>query len=244
MYYRHRSQLFSFTLALAPRLRPEADFSEMNELLHFNQLAEDFESGCFSTTPLQPPIPTAIAKEPLVITPYRSPAWLASFLLDLLASQNNPLLGQTARIVNEGHCEVGPDLVSELRAPHSAKEYLSAHYSAEFQILRHVALDSERYGAACLHYTRYRILSRIAGTLGLHLSKPSQPSTIQGLTFTYNDLIQWAEVNSGTFGNLKTLLACTDNLRARLNRSASATTDLLKSYDLDDCRFASKVVDL
>jgi hypothetical protein len=84
----------------------------MNELLDFNQLAEDLESGCFSTTPLQPLIPTAIAKEPLVITPYRSPAWLASFLLDLLASQNNALLRQTARIVNEGHCEVGPDLVS------------------------------------------------------------------------------------------------------------------------------------
>lgn len=115
--------------------------------------------------------------------------------------------------------------MSELRAPHSAKEYLSEHYSAELRILRHVALDSERYGAAYLHYTRYRILSWIAGTLGLHLSKPSQPSTIHGLTFTYNDLIQWAEVNSGTFGNLKTLLACTDNLRARLNRSASATTD-------------------
>ena len=103
----------------------------------------------------------------------------------------------------------------------SPEEFLTSQYSPELEILH--SLTGEGYGAAYIHYTRYRLLSRIANEIGLEISKPSQTATVGGVRLTYQALFEWAKVNAGSFGNKKSIMVQTEQARQDLANLANPT---------------------
>lgn len=96
----------------------------------------------------------------------------------------------------------------------SSAEFLTSRYSHELEILNSLTRDG--YGAAYIHYTRFRLLGRIATEIGLDISKPSQTATTSGVRLTYPALFEWATVNAGSFGNKKSIMAQTERARQDL----------------------------
>ncbi|KAJ7200759.1 hypothetical protein GGX14DRAFT_557420 [Mycena pura] len=103
----------------------------------------------------------------------------------------------------------------------SPAEFLASRYSAELKILQ--SLTDERYGTAYIYYTRYRILNRIATEIGLHIHRPSQMAMVDNVRLTYQALFEWAEVNSGSFGNVKAQIVEGEQIRQELSRLSSPT---------------------
>ncbi|KAJ6513772.1 hypothetical protein C8R47DRAFT_618755 [Mycena vitilis] len=104
---------------------------------------------------------------------------------------------------------------TSLPDPTTPAEYFSTLYAPELQIIG--SLDPARFGTAYIHFTRYRLLSRIAAATGLRLDKPAQPSSISlpspstaRLTLTYPSLLAWARIHPGVFGNHKALMVKAD----------------------------------
>ncbi|KAJ7205827.1 hypothetical protein GGX14DRAFT_397524 [Mycena pura] len=224
MYESQYGTFIFLTPIQAPQLAADADFeNEMNRMVDVAQLVTDLTSGQFSPSPMRTQSqrgvqsPTSSSQERL---PYQSPPWLSSFVDNILARQNVEIMAQRARkahvILPER--QTSNDLLITPPSPSTPLEFFSSQYSAELQVLRLVAEESERYGLAYIHYTRYRILSRIAVAVGLHINKPSQTATVGGIDLTYSNLLDWAGVKAGNFSNLKALLAQTDQVRLELNR--------------------------
>ncbi|KAJ7038389.1 hypothetical protein C8F04DRAFT_1088999 [Mycena alexandri] len=103
--------------------------------------------------------------------------------------------------------------------PASARQLLSLRYTAELHILE--ALSGQGYGTAYIHYTRYHLLKHIASATGLSIDKPSQTSSIDGVPLNYQDLFDWAQVNPGTFANVKPTIVNSERVRRELSRSQS-----------------------
>jgi hypothetical protein len=101
----------------------------------------------------------------------------------------------------------------------SAEDILTTQFATELEILHRVASVEERYGAAYVHYTRYRLLKKIADTVGLHIHKPSRKVTLGASDFTYDDLFHWAGVNPDSFGNVKALIATAEHIRQGFDQS-------------------------
>ncbi|KAJ7197474.1 hypothetical protein GGX14DRAFT_574261 [Mycena pura] len=92
--------------------------------------------------------------------------------------------------------------------------------------MSHESLTDERYGTAYIYYTRYRILNRmirIATEIGLHIHRPSQMAMLDNVRLTYQALFEWAEVNSGSFGNVKAQIVEGEQIRQELSRLSSPT---------------------
>ncbi|KAJ7603663.1 hypothetical protein DFH06DRAFT_1256178 [Mycena polygramma] len=97
-------------------------------------------------------------------------------------------------------------------------EYLSTFFAKELQIIG--SLDPARFGTAYIHFTRYRLLSRITAATGLRLDKPAQTSSILlpspstgRVTLTCPLLLGWAGIHPGVFGNHKALMVKADQRR-------------------------------
>ncbi|KAJ6567870.1 hypothetical protein B0H10DRAFT_2355736 [Mycena sp. CBHHK59/15] len=104
---------------------------------------------------------------------------------------------------------------------HTPASFLTSRYAYERDIL--AFLPHGGFGAVYVHYARYRILSRIAGEVGLQINKPSQESSTNTVPLTYLDLLAWAGVNAGSFGNEKALIMRSEQLRWELSLQDNPT---------------------
>jgi hypothetical protein len=98
---------------------------------------------------------------------------------------------------------------------------LTRRYSADLEIL--FSLQQGRYGAAYILYTRYRILSRITTEIGLNISKPTQTGTADGVSIRHPDLFDWAQVNAGSFANVKGVIVYSEQTREQLTSLSRPT---------------------
>lgn len=99
--------------------------------------------------------------------------------------------------------------------------FLTSRYAYERELL--AFLPQGRFGPAYIHYARYRILSRIASEIGLQINKPSQQSSADTVRLTYLDLLGWAGVNAGSFGNEKGLIVRSEQVRWELGLQQNLT---------------------
>ncbi|KAJ7018127.1 hypothetical protein C8F04DRAFT_1152826 [Mycena alexandri] len=185
-----------------PRLGPAA--FGLNDVLNVAQLMSDVEWGRFSMTP-------SSSQQILSPLPYETPSWFALFvqhLLDMPIPIQSPPASPPTNAV-----------LTRPAPPASARQLLSLRYTAELHILE--ALSGQGYGTAYIHYTRYRLLKHIASAAGLSIDKPSQTSSIDGVPLNYQDLFDWAQVNPGTFANVKPTIVNSERVRRELSRSQS-----------------------
>ncbi|KAJ6552902.1 hypothetical protein B0H19DRAFT_1263346 [Mycena capillaripes] len=189
-----------------PRLARAVDF-ELNEMLDVNQLVADLENGQFSS------VPAHLQQTAPELQPYESPLWLAPFIQHLLDQQFPPRVRPACMIAQPG---INPSVVPTICTP---KEILTRRYPTELSTLS--TLHLEGYGVAYLHYTRYRILSRVASDTGLQIDKPAQTSLVDGVCIGYQDLFEWAQVNAGSFGNVKRAIVQSEQIREQLSRLPS-----------------------
>ncbi|KAJ6525204.1 hypothetical protein B0H19DRAFT_1276282 [Mycena capillaripes] len=180
---------------------------ELNEMLDVNQLVADLENGQFSSVPVHSQQSAA------ELQPYESPLWLAPFIQHLLDQQYPPRVRPACMIAQQG---ITPSVVPTIRTP---KEILTRRYSTELSTLSTLHLVG--YGVAYLHYTRYRILDRVASDTGLQIDTPSQISSVDGVCIAYQDLFEWAQVNAGSFGNVKRVIVQSEQIREQLSRLPS-----------------------
>ncbi|KAJ7677150.1 hypothetical protein B0H17DRAFT_1207206 [Mycena rosella] len=89
----------------------------------------------------------------------------------------------------------------DILASHLPSEILTLRYSAELHILHDVSQAG--CGTAYVHYTWYLILNRITHEIGLHINKPAQTTTVDEIPIAYEALFEWAQLKSGSFGNVK-----------------------------------------
>ncbi|KAJ6597435.1 hypothetical protein B0H10DRAFT_1959733 [Mycena sp. CBHHK59/15] len=130
------------------------------------------------------------------------------------------------RMQHQLHREVGLHVVHIAQpdgnpVTHTPASFLTSRYAYERDIL--AFLPHGGFGAVYVHYARYRILSRIAGEVGLQINKPSQESSTNTVPLTYLDLLAWAGVNAGSFGNEKALIMRCEQLRWELSLQDNPT---------------------
>ncbi|KAJ7740479.1 hypothetical protein DFH07DRAFT_778412 [Mycena maculata] len=104
---------------------------------------------------------------------------------------------------------------------HTAASILTSRYAYECDLL--AFLSQGGLGVAYTHYARFRILSRIANEIGLQINKLSQESSVNAVRITYLDLLGWAGVNAGSFGNEKGLIMRSEQVRSELGLQQNPT---------------------
>ncbi|KAJ6615677.1 hypothetical protein B0H10DRAFT_1949695 [Mycena sp. CBHHK59/15] len=113
---------------------------------------------------------------------------------------------------------------------HTPASLLTCRYAYERDLLAFIPQGG--FGIAYIHYARYQILCRIASEVGLQINKPSQESSVDTIRLTYLDLLGWAGVNAGSFGNEKSLIMRSEQVQWELleQRNLNAADAVLLSH--------------
>ncbi|KAJ7202370.1 hypothetical protein GGX14DRAFT_399536 [Mycena pura] len=195
----------------------EFDFdgdNEFHQMLDIACLESNMVHRRFSAELSQAPQVTYMSQESQTTNaaPYQSPAWLPCFVAYFLGKTQPRTIQMSSITLPKNTAHTPVSLMS-------ATEYLAVHFPAEHSIFGLLCDPNQHFSRLYLHYTRYRILSRIAPAVGLDISKPRQTGEVHGIYFTHTDLFEWAQFNPGTFGNVKSIITWSEEVRQRLSVS-------------------------
>lgn len=105
----------------------------------------------------------------------------------------------------------------------SVASFLTSRYAYEHHLLTSLPQPGLGLGVAYQHYSRYRVLDRIAAECGLQINRPSHRSSAGALQLRYPDLLEWAGVVPGSFATEKGLIIQAEQRRHELAVASTRT---------------------